>query len=192
MKMNLRRMTTVIEDMYGTSGPDAGQMIRRAAIVAVVENPYLGRFVEDLKPMIDVSPQIGADMAERIESLFGNLEIQAYGKGGIVGLQGDQEHANALLTTAFATPFRHKIPNSQAWISSYTKVASPGTPIDIPMNAVTDVYVRSHYNGFTVALPETPMPDEIALIFCLANRGRLNARVGGMTYDESLVAVTKS
>lgn len=67
-----------------------------------------------------------------------------------------------------------------------TKVAAPGAVIDIPMNCIEDVYVRSHYDGMTLMLPDAPMPDEIALIFCLANRGRINARVGGMTYEEAL------
>jgi hypothetical protein len=119
--------------------------------------------------------------------VVGNYEIQSYGKGGIVGLSGEQEHANALLTTTFATPFRDAIGGGSAWISSMTKVAAPGTPIDIPMNAKTDVYVRSHYDGMTIVLPDAPLPDEIALVFCMANRGRLNARVGGMTYEESKV-----
>src|SRR5262245_27983427 len=110
--------------------------------------------------------------------------IQSYGKGGLVGLAGEQEHANALLTTAFADPFRKAIGSGDAWISSFTKVGAPGTSIDIPMNHKDDVYVRSHYDGMTIALADTPMPDEIALIFCIANRGRLNARVGGLTHDE--------
>ena len=113
-------------------------------------------------------------------------EVQSYGKGGIVGLAGEQEHANALLTTTFAEPFRDAIGGAPAWISSMTKVAAPGTLIDVPMNAKTDVYVRSHYDGMTLTLPDAPLPDEIALIFCLANRGRLNARVGGLSYAESL------
>ncbi len=189
MQLNVRRMSTIVEDKFEEAGRVADIFIRRAAIVAVVQNPYVGGYVEDLKPMIDASPTIGALMAKRVKDIFGNLEIQAYGKGGVVGLRGEQEHANALLTTAFATPFREEIPASAAWISSFTKVGVPGSSIDIPMNAVTDVYVRSHYNGFTVVLPDSPMPDEIALIFCMANRGRLNARVGGMSFDETSASV---
>ncbi len=103
-----------------------------------------------------------------------------------MGTGGEQEHANALLTTVFANPFRDAIGRGDAWISSMTKVAAPGAVIDIPMNSIDDVYVRSHYDGMTLMLPDAPMPDEIALIFCLANRGRVNARVGGMTYEEAL------
>jgi hypothetical protein len=69
-----------------------------------------------------------------------------------------------------------------------TKVSAPGTLIDVPMNAITDVYVRSHYDGMSLVVPDAPMPNEIALIFCVATRGRLNARVGGMTFGESKAA----
>lgn len=94
--------------------------------------------------------------------------------------------ANALLTTAFANPFREAIGGGGAWISSMTKVSAPGTPIDIPMNHKHDVYVRSHYDGMSLMLPGAPLPDEIAVIFCVASRGRINARVGGMTHSQAM------
>ena len=110
--------------------------------------------------------------------------MQSYGKAGLVGVRGEQEHANALLTTVFANPFRAAI-GGAAWISSVTKVGAPGTPIDVPLNCIDDVYVRSHYDAISLCLPDTPMPDEIALIFCVSSGGRLNARVGGLSYAEA-------
>lgn len=179
-----RRLFTVSEERREEAGQVADPPLRRAAVVAVVQNPYAGRYVEDLKPMIEASVALGELMAERMRSVFDSKDIQSYGKGGLVGTDGEQEHANALLTTAFADPFRKMIGSADAWISSYTKVCAPGTPIDIPMNHKDDVYVRSHYDGMTLALAGTPLPDEIALIFCVANRGRINARVGGLTHDQ--------
>lgn len=179
-----RRLFTVSEERREEAGQIAEPPLRRAAVVAVVQNPYAGRYVEDLKPMVEASVALGELMAERMRSVFDSKDIQSYGKGGLVGTDGEQEHANALLTTAFADPFRKLIGSADAWISSYTKVCAPGTPIDIPMNHKDDVYVRSHYDGMTLALAGTPLPDEIALIFCVANRGRINARVGGLTHDQ--------
>ncbi len=158
--------------------------MRRVAAVAVVENPYAGRYVEELKPMIDGSVVLGKELGALALSAFGDYEVQSYGKGGIVGMNGEQEHANALLTTAFANPIRDLVGGGDAWISSFTKKGGPGTPIDIPMNHKDEVYVRSHYDGMSLVLPDAPMPDEVAVIFCLANRGRLNARVGGLTHEE--------
>jgi len=180
----IRRSFVIVEERHEEAGRRAERPLRRAAAVAVVENPFAGHFVEDLKPMIDGSIALGREMARLILPVFGQHEIQSYGKGGIVGTAGEQEHANALLTTAFANPIRDAIGGGEAWISSFTKKGGPGTQIDIPMNHTGDVYVRSHYDGMTLTLPDAPMPDEIAVIFCVASGGRLNARVGGLTHAE--------
>jgi hypothetical protein len=184
MKINIRRLFSISEERREEAGRAANPPLRRTAAVAVVENPHVNGYVDDLKPMIEASVVLGEEMAQLALSAFAGHEIQSYGKGGLVGVAGEQEHGNALLTTAFANPFRKVIGSADAWISSFTKVCAPGTPIDIPMNHKYDVYVRSHYDGMTIALAGTPMPDEIALIFCIANRGRINARVGGLTHDE--------
>jgi hypothetical protein len=191
MKIDIRRTFTIVEERHEEAGRPANWRLRRVAAVAVVANPYAGKYVEDLKPMIDASVNIGKEIGALALGAFGNHEVQSYGKGGIVGTMGEQEHANALLTTAFANPIRDIIGGGDAWISSFTKKGGPGTPIDIPMNHKDDVYVRSHYDGMSLLLPDAPMPDEIALIFCLANRGRLNARVGGLTHEEVAARKTR-
>jgi hypothetical protein len=184
VNVKIRHSFIIVEEKREEAGRIAARPLRRVAAVAVVENPYAGRYVEDLRPMIDGSAQLGRDMAELALSAFGQHEVQSYGKGGIVGLLGEQEHANALLTTTFANPIRDAIGGGDAWISSFTKKGGPGTPIDIPMNHKDDIYVRSHYDGMSLVLPEAPMPDEVAVILCIANGGRLGARVGGLTHDE--------
>jgi hypothetical protein len=184
VNIKIRRSFVIVEERKEEAGRIADQPLRRVAAVAVVENPYAGRYVEDLTPMIDASVRLGQDMAQLALSGFGQHEVQSYGKGGIVGVTGEQEHANALLTTAFANPIRDMIGGGDAWISSFTKKGGPGTLIDIPMNHKDDIYVRSHYDGMSVVLPDAPMPDEVAVIFCIANSGRLNARVGGLTHEE--------
>ncbi len=101
-----------------------------------------------------------------------------------LGLGGELEHANALLTTTFANPLRAAIGGALAWIPSFTKRAAPGAAIDVPMAHKDALYVRSHYDGMSIALPpETPDSDEIVLLFCVASRSRLNARVGGLAAD---------
>ncbi len=184
VNIHVRRRFVIVEERREEAGRVAEQPLRRVAAVAVVENPYAGRYVEDLTPMIEGSAQLGRDMADLALKSFGQYEVQSYGKGGIVGVDGEQEHANALLTTSFANPIRDALGGGEAWISSFTKKGGPGTAIDIPMNHKDDIYVRSHYDGMSLMLPDAPMPDEIAVIFCLASRGRLNARVGGLTHEE--------
>jgi len=184
MDLAIRRTMVIVEERNEEAGRVADRPLRRVAAIAVVANPYAGRYVEDLRPLIDGSVKLGAEIAKLALAGFGQHEVQSYGKGGIVGLAGEQEHANALLTTAFANPIRDAIGGGDAWISSFTKKGGPGTLIDIPMNHKDDVYVRSHYDGMSVVVPDAPQPDEIAVIFCIANGGRLNARVGGLTHDE--------
>jgi hypothetical protein len=108
----------------------------------------------------------------------------SYGKGGIVGLGGEQEHINALVTSTSAAPLREAIGGAAAWISSFTKRAAPGESIDVPLAHKDALYVRSHYDGMTISIPDGPQADEIAVIICLANRGRINSHVGGLHADE--------
>jgi hypothetical protein len=190
MDISIRRLLTVVDDKFEEAGRPSDALLRKVAVMAVVGNPHVGRYVENLEPLIEASRGIAARMAKVALAAMGPHDVQAYGKGGIVGVAGEQEHANALLTTTFAEPFREAMGGASAWISSMTKVAAPGTLIDVPINAITDVYVRSHYDGMTLVMPGAPLPDEIVLIFCMANRGRLNARVGGLQYAESVRALT--
>jgi hypothetical protein len=184
VNIKVRRTYAIAEERHEEAGRAAAHRLRRVAAIAVVENPYAGRYVDDLKPMIDASVPLGRTMAELALNAFGQHEIQSYGKGGIVGVAGEQEHANALLTSAFASPIRDAIGGGDAWSSSFTKKGGPGTLIDIPMNHKDDLWVRSHYDGMSVLVPDAPLPDEIAVIFCIASGGRLNARVGGLTHQE--------
>jgi hypothetical protein len=185
VELRVRRIFSLVEERYIEAGRPADRPLRKIATVSVLENPYAGRYVEDLSEMIDASRDLGRQMAARALAAMAPYQSESYGKGGIVGSAGEQEHANALLTTAFADPFRDAIGKADAWVSSMTKVAAPGTLIDIPMNCKDDIYVRSHYDGMSLVLPDAPLPDEIAIIFCLANRGRLNARVGGLSFTDA-------
>lgn len=184
MKLNIRRSFTLIEDKSELAGRRVAPPVRKIAVVTVLENPYLGRYVEDLSPLIEASVALGKTMAQMALDALGPYKVQGYGKGALVGLLGEAEHASALVTTTYANPIRDAIGCGKAWISSMVKLGSPGQVIDIPMNHVDDVYVRSHYDGMTLSLQDTPMPDEIAIIFCMSSGARLNARVGGLSHED--------
>ncbi|WP_433850771.1 amino acid synthesis family protein [Brucella pseudogrignonensis] len=190
--LNIRRTFTIVEDKFEDCGHKVQVPLRKVAVVTVLENPYASKgFVKDLSPLIDESIPLGAKMGEMALEALRGFEVQGYGKGGLVGLDGDHEHASALLTTVFANPIRDAIGGGEAWISSMQKVVAPGTTIDIPMNHKDDVYVRSHYDGMTITLQGAPMPDEIAIIFCLSSGGRINARVGGITHEDVMARPAK-
>lgn len=185
MKLEIRRTLCMIDHKEVEAGHRHEQPLRRVAAIALVANPFAGRYVEDLSEMIEASAEIGRVMASLAVEAMGPHKVEGYSKGGVVGLGGELEHANAMLTTTFATPLRDAIGGALAWIPSFTKLAVPGAQIDVPMAHKDALYVRSHYDGLTITLPpETPAADEVALIVCLASRGRLNARVGGIAHDK--------
>lgn len=180
----LRRWFVVADHKIIEDGRAADPPLCRVAAVAVIENPCAGRVTDDLSPLIERSVELGRFLADRAVPALRPYPVSSYGKGGVVGLAGEQEHANALITTVFAEPLRAAVGGGRAWIASMTKRAGPGASIDIPLAHKDALYVRSHYDGMTVHLPESPLPDEIAIIVCLANRGRIGARVGGLRAEE--------
>ena len=183
MNLLIRKWFSFVEHHLDPKNPDAIPL-RKVAVAAVVENPCAGRQVEDLRPMIAASEELGRQMGKVLMETLGPYQVQSYGKAGIAGLAGEQEHANALLTTTFANPLRDAVGGGKAWISSFSKRAAPGLPIDIPLANKDALYVRSHYDGMTITLPDSPLPDEIAVVFCVANRGRIGARVGGLKHED--------
>jgi Amino acid synthesis len=181
MKLDIRRLLSFCDHKEVEAGSRHALPLRRVASVAVVGNPYAGGYVEDLSAAIEASVEVGRVLAKLAVELMGPYQIESYGKGGVVGLGGELEHANAMLTTVFAAPLREAVGGAEAWIPSFTKLAAPGCAIDVPLAHKDALYVRSHYDGVSITLPsDAPAADEVALIVCLANRGRLNARVGGL------------
>ncbi|MCR0983768.1 amino acid synthesis family protein [Roseomonas populi] len=185
MPLEIRRWSTLVEEKAVEAGQRSDVPLRKVAALAIVANPYVGRYEADLSQAVADSEAVGALLAKLAVEAMGGLPVESYGKGGVVGLGGEQEHANAMLTTTFAEPLRVAVGGALAWIPSFTKVAAPGGIIDVPLAHKDALYVRSHYDGVTMALPpDAPAPDEVALIVVLANRGRLNARVGGLKSGE--------
>jgi hypothetical protein len=113
-------------------------------------------------------------------ALLDGSKAQSVGKACIVGLEGEYEHGNALLTTAFADPIRDALGGGKAWISSTGKRGGPGTAIDVPLAHKDALYVRSHYDTMTLAFGDAPAAREIVVIVAVATRGRLHARLGGL------------
>lgn len=184
MQLKIRKFQTFIEHIVSDADKRSDPPLRKVAAAVVIENPYAGRYVEDLSPLIEASAILGKELAALAKQALSPYPAQSYGKAAIVGLAGEQEHANALVTTTFATPMREAVGGGKAWISSFTKRAASGTPIDIPLACKDELYVRSHYDGMTITFHDAPLPNEIVVIICLANRGRLDARVGGLMIEE--------
>ncbi|MBM3486830.1 MAG: amino acid synthesis family protein [Alphaproteobacteria bacterium] len=183
--MDIRRLYTVVEETLSEKGRRAAEPLRKVAVVAVVRNPHAGdRYVDNLSDLVDASREIGERIGRMAVEQMRPYTVDSYGKAALIGTAGEQEHGVAMLTTVFGNAMRDAVGGGKAWISSFTKRAGPGEVIDIPLAHKDALYVRSHYDGMTVMIPDAPLADEIAIICCVANRGRLNHRVGGLKKED--------
>jgi hypothetical protein len=157
-----------------------GAPLAKFVVGVVIKNPYANKFSEDLSLLTNPSTELGKAFGARLVRASNGYPITSYGKSCIIGVNGEYEHGNACLTTAFADPVRKVIGGGKAWIPSTGKLGGPGVSIDVPLANKDALYVRSHYDTVTVSLNDAPRPDEIFVIFAGASRGRLNARLGGL------------
>ena len=179
----IRKLLTIVEEVRSEGGMVAERPLRKVAAVAVVRNPYAGRYQEDLSAMVEFSSELGALICPRAVEALGDPP-ESYGKGAIAGTGGEQEHANAFLTTAFGDELRKAVGGGKAWITSATKVGGPGTTLDVPLAYKDALWVRSHYDAMEIRVPDAPLPDEVVVAAVVANGGRLNARLGGLRKEE--------
>ena len=182
--MEIKRVVTFIDEVSREAGRPVTPPLRKVAVVAVIDNPFAGRFEADLSALTKASENIGRTICNLAVSLLKPHAPESYGKAAIIGTAGEQEHGVAMLTTVFGNVMREAAGGGKAWISSLTKRAAPGATIDIPLAHKDALYVRSHYDGITLTLHDAPLPNEIAIICGYASRGRPNERVGGLSKNE--------
>jgi hypothetical protein len=182
--MKIRKLVTVVEEILADGGREARRPLRRAAAVAVIENPFAGRFVEDLTELVDMGEELGALLAKKATEALGG-PAESFGKAAIVGERGEYEHAAALLHPKLGASLRAAIGGGKAIIPSAKKLGGPGTTIDVPLHFKDAVFVRSHYDAMEVRLNDAPRADEIVLAIALTDGGRPHPRIGGLTKDEA-------
>jgi hypothetical protein len=182
--MKIKRLLTFFDEVRTEAGRDLDRPLRKAAAVAVIDNPFAGRYEPDLSSLVKASESVGREICPIAVGLLGSAKPESYGKAAVIGMRGEQEHGVALLTTVFGNVMRDAAGGGKAWISSFTKRAAPGATIDIPLAHKDALYVRSHYDGMTITLPDCPLADEIAVIAVYASRGRPHHRVGGLAASE--------
>jgi hypothetical protein len=179
MAMQIKRTLTFFDEVVVEAGQAVDPPLRKVAVVAVIDNPFAGRFERDLGVLTKASEDIGRHICKIAMALLAPHKPESYGKAAVIGINGEQEHGVSMLTTVIGNVMREAAGGGKAWISSFTKRAAPGATIDIPLAHKDALYVRSHYDGITITLPDAPLPNEIAVICAFASRGRPNHRVGG-------------
>jgi hypothetical protein len=174
----LRKVVTVVEDVHAEGGRPVEPPLRISAAGAVIANPFAGRWVDDLEPLIDTYCEpLGKLLADRALELLGG-EAEAYGKGALVGIDGEIEHGSAIIhNLRFGDRVRGPVEGTSL-LPSAEKRGSPGTSLDLAIKHKTDHRVRSHHQTFEVRIPDAPRPDEIVIWVVLASSGRPQSRLG--------------
>jgi len=182
--MQIKRLLIFREEIRTEQERAVEPPLRKVAAVALVQNPFAGRYEANLARLVEASEEVGREICAVAVGLLAPYKPQSYGKAAVVGLHGEQEHGVAMLTTVLGNVMRDAAGGGKAWISSFTKRAAPGATIDVPLAHKDALYVRSHYDGISLTLHDAPLPDEIAIICAFASRGRPHHRVGGLEANE--------
>ncbi len=204
--IHLHRTFTHVEDIFHEFGPPPAVPLRRGAIGAVLANPFAGRYVQDILPMMDALQPVGIAMAQQLLAAMDlpAERIESYGKGAIIGAAGELEHGalwhvpggyamRELLgwkgdPNAYAHGTAHAASqvsapqpgNALAIVPSTKKVGAPGTALDVPLTHINASYVRSHFDAIEVRVPGAPLADEIVFILVMSSGARVHSRVGGL------------
>lgn len=185
--MNIRKIVTVVEETLKEMGREVTPPTRKAAAIAVLENPFSGQYVEDLSPLMDIGEALGGLLGKKcLDALnIGPEQSESYAKACIVGTNGELEHGAAILHPKLGRPFREALGRGLALIPSVKKRGPAGCTVDVPINHKDAAFVRSHFDGMTVSVEDAPMADELMVVLVVTDSGRPLPRIGGLTKDEA-------
>ncbi|MAD91697.1 MAG: peptide synthetase [Gammaproteobacteria bacterium] len=186
MKAKIRKVLVVVEDTCKEMNRSINPITRKAAALAVIENPCAGEFIEDLEILTEIGAELGEYLGQRAVAALGvePHEIESFGKAAIVGINGELEHAAAILHPCLGKPLRLAVQRGAALIPSSKKMGVAGTAIDIPLGHKDAAHVRSHFDAMEVRLNDGPKNNEILVAVSVTDSGRPLPRVGGLTQDD--------
>lgn len=181
--IQVRKRQLLVETVFHEGGPPPAVPLRMAAALAVVRNPYAGRYEPDLLPFMAELRTLGRELAEELVQVLGRDRVQAYGKAAIVGVNGELEHG-AVWHEAGGWAMRAVLGDPKAIVPAAKAVASTGYRLMVPLHHTQAAYVRSHFNSMEVGVQDGPRPDEIVFGLVMADGGRIHSRLGGLTVDQ--------
>jgi hypothetical protein len=184
-EVQLRKRVIVVEEVFHEGGPVAAVPLRRAAALAVIQNPFAGKYVLDIAGFMEDLNPLGLEMAKALVAALGGDPkiVEGYGKGAIVGQAGELEHG-ALWHVPGGYAMREILGDAKAIVASSKKVGGPGTRLDVPITHINASYVRSHFDSMEVGIADAPKADEILLALVMTTGPRVHARVGGLKASE--------
>jgi len=180
----VRKVKLDVEEVFHEGGPRLSAPLQIAVATAVVANPYAGKYVEDLLPFMQELRALGAELSEQlIHTLGGAKHVQAYGKGAIVGEDGELEHG-AVWHEAGGWAMREALGNPKAIVPAAKTIGGPGCRVMIPLGHIQAAYVRSHFGVAEMTVWDGPRRGEIAFGLAMATGGRIHARLGGLAASD--------
>jgi hypothetical protein len=185
-KPQVRKIYTVVEETHADGAVRLETPNRKAAAAAVFTNPFAGKYQEDLSLLIQWSEELGELLTQKAVAALG-IEpgnVHSYGKGAVVGTNGELEHCAAIMHPALGKPMRANVGGGKALIPSAKKAGYPGAAIDVPLGYKDAAFVRSHFDAMEVRVPDAPRSDELVLVVVVTDSGRPAARVGGLQVAE--------
>ena len=183
----IRKIVTVVEDTFEEGGQEILPPMRRAATIAVIENPFAGIYQDDLEALMAIGEELGGLLGEKCVAALGIAPeaTQSYGKAALVGENGELEHAAAILHPRFGKKLRSAVQKGAALVPSNKKRGGMGHPLDVPLGHKDAAYVRSHFDGMEVRVNDAPKANEILVAVAITASGRPLPRVGGLAHEEA-------
>ncbi|MGR3703311.1 MAG: amino acid synthesis family protein [Paracoccaceae bacterium] len=187
MSAEIRKLAVWVEETHSEMGRAISPATRKAVAVAVIANPFAGRYAEDLSELIEIGAELGGLLGARCVAALGiaPAQAQSYGKAAMVGEGGELEHAAAILHPKLGAPLRAAVEKGAALVPSSKKMGGPGQVLDVPLGHKDAAYVRSHFDGIEVRLNDAPRAGEIMVAVAVTDSGRPLPRVGGLTHAEA-------
>ena len=186
MSARIRKLIVQVDETRIEMGRAIEPPTRRAVAIAVIENPYAGRYVEQLDELMTIGEELGGLLGTRCVQALGIEpgQAQSYGKAAIVGEAGEIEHAAAVLHPKLGAPLRAAVEKGAALVPSAKKRGGTGTAIDVPLGHKDAAFVRSHFDAIEARVGDAPRADEIVVAVAVTDSGRPLARVGGLQVGE--------
>jgi len=186
MTANIRKLVIQVDETRKEMGQDVTPPTRRAVAIAVIENPYAGRYSENLDELIAIGEELGALLGQKAVKALGIEpgQVQSYGKAAIVGERGELEHAAAILHPKLGAPLRVAVEKGAALVPSAKKQGTLGTAIDVPLGHKDAAFVRSHFDAIEARVADAPRANEIVVAVAVTDSGRPLPRVGGLQANE--------
>lgn len=182
--IRIRKKSLTVETTFHELGPAPDRPLKMAAAMAVLANPYAGRYEPDLTPFMDELRGLGKELALELVDVLGGVEkVEVYSKAAIVGLNGEMEHG-AVWHEAGGWAMREVLDQPKAMVPANKAVAGAGYRMMVPVHYIHASYVRSHFNSMEIGIQDAPRADEILFALVMGTGGRLNSRLGGLLKED--------